>query len=82
MYTIDFKGPEWLTVESLDIQAKPLAPEKRDRFGILFGVDYGKNLSNDNQFIEVNSYLRLNKFYLGGGINSQGDIKGGIKIEL
>ena len=82
LYTVDFKGPEWLQVESLDIQARPLAPEKKDRFGILFGVDYGKNLNTNQNIIGIDSYIRFNKFYLGGGINSQGDLKGGIKIEL
>lgn len=82
IFRVDFKGPEWLKVESIDIQATPLVQEKKDKFGILLGIDYGKNINTNEKFLGLNSYIRYNKVYIGGGATSNGDIRGGIKIEF
>ena len=82
LYQVDFKGPDFLQLKSIDIQAEPMAPKEIDRVGFLFGVNYGKEMNTNMEFIEIDSYLRINKFYIGAGLNSKWDFKAGIKIEL
>lgn len=84
LYQIDFVGPEFLEVKSLNIQTEPIDKEedKKDNFGTLLGVNYGKNVVDDREFIGVNAYLRIRKFYIGIGATSNSDITGGVKVEL
>lgn len=82
LYQVDFKGPEFLELQSLDIQTEPIKETKRDKIGILLGTNYGKSMNTDTEFIGINAYLRVNKFYAGFGATSQNDFTAGIKIEL
>ena len=81
LYQIDFKGPKWLIVESIDIQAEPLAEETKDNWGTLIGFEYGKTLDIEEDIFEINVYQRYKKFYVGGAISSDKNLKVGLKFE-
>ena len=82
LYQVDFKGPDFLQVNSLDIQTEPIVSPIKDNWGTLIGVEYGKNLENKTNLLELNIYQRYKKLYIGASISTNKDIKGGIKIEL
>lgn len=82
LYQVDFKGPDFLELKSLDIQTEPIVEPVKDNWGTLIGVEYGKNLSSQENVFEVNLYQRYKKFYLGIAASTNKDLKGGIKIEL
>lgn len=82
LYQIDFKGPDFLELQSVDIQTEPILEQVKDNWGTLIGLEYGKNLDSNNNIFEINAYQRYKKFYLGGSISSNKNIKGGIKIEF
>ena len=85
LYQVDFKGPDFLELKSLDIQTEPILEPVKDNWGTLIGVDYGTNLdkaANLPNFVEFSVYQRYKKFYLGGGITSNKDVKGGLKFEF
>jgi len=82
LYRIDFKGPDFLEVKSLDIQTEPKIQLVKDNWGTLIGVEYGKSLEIDKSIFEVNVYQRYKKFYIGGAISSNNYLKGGIKFEF
>ena len=86
MFEANIKTPKFITVQNVDIQSIPLIynQPKKDNYGILVGINYGKNLNSNNsrQFLELDSFIRYKKIYLGGGINTRGDVKAGIKVEL
>ena len=82
LFEADIKGPEFLKISNVDIQSIPLTPEKPDNFGILMGVDYGVDFKNKTNFINVSSYIRNKKFYIGGGVNTNGQFSGGVKYEF
>ena len=81
LYQIDFKGPEWLTVESMDIQSEPMAKEPKDNWGTLVGFEYGRALDIEEDIFEINIYQRYKKFYIGGAISSNKNLKVGLKFE-
>lgn len=85
LYQVDFKGPHFLKVESLDIQTEPRIEPVKDNWGTLIGVGYGQSLDKVKQidnFVELNIYQRYKKLYLGIGVTTNKNIKGGLKIEL
>lgn len=85
LYQIDFKGPDFLELKSIDIQTEPIVEPVKDNWGTLIGVDYGTNLDkvkNIDNFVELSVYQRYKKFYLGVGVTTNKDVKGGIKIEF
>lgn len=82
LYQVDFKGPEFLELKSLDIQTEPVIQPVKDNWGTLIGLEYGKNLDSDENIFELNAYQRYKKFYIGGGVSSNKNIKGGFKIEF
>lgn len=81
-YKVITKLPEYFNINSIDVQSLPMDSNKKDNFGVLVGVDYVKGLNNTTDNIDFNSYLRINKFYIGGGFRTDNTIKGGIKIEF
>lgn len=81
-YKIMTKLPEFFELTSLDIQSLPIEQRKEDKFGILFGVDYVKGLDIVENNIDFNTYIRIKKFYIGGGYRTDNTLKGGIKIEF
>lgn len=81
LYRVDFKGPEWLVVESIDIQAEPLTKETKDNWGTLIGFEYGKTFNIEEDIFEINIYQRYKKFYIGGAISSDKNLKVGLKFE-
>jgi hypothetical protein len=82
LYQIDFIAPDFLDVKSIDVQSEPMAKEKKDNWGTLIGVDYGKNLESQRNIFGINIYKRYKKFYIGASIDSDKIVRGGIKIEL
>jgi hypothetical protein len=81
-YQIDFKGPDFLEVQSINIQTEPIIKYRADNWGTLIGVEYGKNLDTNLNMFEINAYQRYKKFYVGIAVSSNKDLKGGIKIEF
>lgn len=81
-YEVKTKFPEYFDVRSIDVQTLPVQQIKPDNFGILFGADYVKSLDAIKTEIDLNTYLRFKKFYIGGGIRTDNTIKAGIKIEF
>lgn len=82
LYQVDFKGPEFLKLKSLDIQTEPTETTSKDNWGTLIGVEYGQNLKNNTNIFEANIYQRYKKFYIGGSVSTNKDLKGGIKFEF
>jgi len=82
LYQIDFITPDFLDVKSIDIQSEPMAKEKKDNWGTLIGIDYGKNLETQKNIFGINIYKRYKKFYIGASIDTDKTVRGGIKIEL
>lgn len=82
LYQVDFKGPDFLELKSLDIQTEPMSEPVKDNWGTLIGVEYGQNLENKTNIFEVNLYQRYKKIYVGASVSTNKDLKGGIKIEL
>lgn len=82
LYQIDFIGPDFLEVKSLSIQTEPILKPVNNNWGTIIGIEYGKNLDTKTNIFEINIYQRYKKFYIGGSLSSNKDIKGGIKIEL
>lgn len=84
LYQVDFKGPPFIQVKSINIQTEPIEKEVKDKKGVLIGLSYGTNLDSkeSSNFVELNVYQRYNKFYIGGGVDTNKNVKGGVKIEL
>lgn len=82
LYQVDFKGPHFFEVESLDIQTEPILEPKKDNWGTLIGIEYGKNLDTKNNIFEINAYQRYKKFYIGGAVSNDNNLKAGIKFEF
>lgn len=82
LYQIDFKGPDFLELKSIDIQTEPLLEPVKDNWGTLIGIEYGKNLSSQENLFGINVYQRYKKFYLGVSVDTKENLKGGFKIEF
>lgn len=82
LYQVDFKGPDFLELKSLDIQTEPMEAIRPDNFGILIGADYIKDITENQQHLGINSYIRYKKFYIGAGATTQGSLNAGIKVEF
>ena len=82
LYQVDFKGPDFLELRSLDIQMEPIIENKRDNWGTLIGIEYGRNFEVDEQVFGINAYQRYKKVYFGGGISTDETAKVGIKVEF
>ncbi len=80
-YKVATKLPEFFNITSIDVQSLPMKEEKDD-WGILVGADYIKNLQTDRVDLGVDTYIRFKKFYIGGGVNTNMDLKGGVKFEF
>jgi hypothetical protein len=81
-YEANMKAPNFIQINSLDVQSTPIEPIKVDNFGILIGGGYGKDFGTGINYLEVGGGIRLKKFYieLEGNTNKQADI--GIKFEF
>lgn len=82
LYQIDFLAPEFIKVNSIDIQTEPMAKPIPDNWGTVIGIEYGKNLETKTNVFEINAYQRYKKIYFGGAISTNKDLKGGIKFEF
>jgi hypothetical protein len=82
LYQVDFKGPDFLEVKSMDIQTEPIKEHKPDNWGTLIGIEYGQNLDTKTNVFEINAYQRYKKFYIGIAVSTDQDLKGGTKLEF
>lgn len=82
LYQIDFKGPDFLEVKSINIQTEPQKKNEKDNSGILVGLNIEKDFTNNSTYYNPNAYYRFKKFYIGGGASTKGSGMFGIKIEL
>ena len=76
------KVPDFMKIGTIDIQALPQRVYKKDNWGYLFGVEYGRDLNTNINLININSYIRFKKFYIGGQFNTNNSYSYGIKIEF
>ena len=81
-YEANMKAPDFVQINSLEVQATPIEPVKVDNFGILLGAGYGKDFGTGTNYLKVGGGVRFKKFYidLEGNTNKQADI--GIKFEF
>lgn len=82
IFQADFKTPEWLTIEDVDIQAVPLEVPKPDNFGLLLGGSVGKDFKSDEVYGRISGGLRFKKFYIDIGAGTNQTLDGGIKFEF
>jgi len=82
IWTADFQTPDWLDIESVDIEAVPLDIPKKDRFGWLIGASYGKDFQNNTEYLRLSTGIRVDKFYIDVGASTNSTIDGGIKYEF
>jgi hypothetical protein len=83
IFTADFKTPEWLKIDNIDIQATPLEIPKPDNFGFILGSSYGHSFKEGGEdYLKVTGGIRYKKVYLevGGATNSS--VEGGLKFEF
>jgi hypothetical protein len=81
-YEANMKAPDFIQINSLDVEATPIDRVETDDFGILLGAGYGKDFGTGTNYLEVGGGVRFKKFYidLEGNTNKQADI--GIKFEF
>ncbi|MCB1712425.1 MAG: hypothetical protein KDH96_08095, partial [Candidatus Riesia sp.] len=82
IFQADFKTPEWLKIEDVDIQAIPLEPPKIDNFGWILGGGLGKDFKADETFVRLSAGLRYKKFFLDVGATTNQTLDAGIKVEF
>lgn len=81
-YKVTTKMPDYFNINSIDVQSLPIEKEEKDNWGILVGADYVNDFDSENKFLDVNSYLRYKKFYIGGGFRTDNTVKAGLKFEF
>lgn len=82
LYTIDFKHPDFLEIESIDVQATPLTVPKPDNFGILLGAGAGKDFRSGEVYGRISGGLRFKKIYVIVGGNTNQSVDGGVNFEF
>ena len=82
IYTIDFKAPEFLQIESIDVQATPLDTPKVDNFGFLLGGGAGYDFRSQEVYGRLSGDIRIKKFYIGVGAGTNQTVDGGVKFEF
>lgn len=82
LFRVNTKVPDWLQVNSIDVQSLPMTMPSEDKFGWLLGGGYGKDFRNDSDFLYISGGIRFKKIYweLNGGTNET--ISTGIKFEF
>lgn len=82
LYDFDLKVPDFIEVGEIDIQSLPKQQKKIDNWGYLVGVSYGQNLNSQINFINLNTYIRYKKLYIGIEGSTDGSLSGGVKVEF
>lgn len=82
LFIFNLKTPEFIEVGGIEVQSLPKETIKKDNWGYLFGAGYGQNINSKESFININSYIRYKKFYIGLEATTQGNLLGGIKVEF
>jgi hypothetical protein len=82
LFRVNTKVPDWLQVNSIDVQSLPMTLPKQDKFGVLLGGGYGRDFQDDSQFLYLSGGLRYKKIYLeiNGGTNET--LSTGLKLEF
>ena len=82
LFRVNTKVPDWLQVNSIDVQSLPMTLPTEDKFGWLLGGGYGKDFRNDSNFLYLSGGIRFKKIYLelNGGTNET--ISTGLKFEF
>ena len=78
----DVQVPSYIAVESLDILARPLDIPKIDNFGWILGASFGKDMSDDTEFVRLSAGFRYKKVYLDAGASSNQNLDLGLKFEF
>ena len=70
-FLTDLKAPDFITLESLDVQSLPLTPPKIDNFGFLAGGGVNRGFQDGSLGYEIMAGLRIKKFNLITSVNTQ-----------
>ena len=81
-FEANMRAPDFITINSLDVQATPMTPIKRDNFGILLGGGIGQDFRDDSNYIKLGAGVRFKKTYLMLEANSNKQADVGIKYEF
>lgn len=82
IFQIDFKTPEWLEVQSIDIQSTPIESIKQNNFGFLLGAGMERNFYENKSNIRIETGIRYKKMYLDLGISTSNIADLTLKFEL
>lgn len=78
----DLKAPDFITLESLDILAQPLEPQKVDNFGFLAGGKVNRNFTNGELGYEIIGGFRFKKVNILTSVNTNEEFGIGTLIEF
>ena len=67
-YSVNTKVPEFVTITGLNVEALPMAEKKVDNFGVIFGVNYGRNFLDKTNLYGVSGGIRYKKIYLDSDV--------------
>lgn len=82
IFQIDFKTPEWLEVQSIDIQSTPMESTKQNNFGFLLGAGVSREFNENRNNIRFETGIRYKKMYLDLGLNTSNIADLALKIEI
>ena len=82
IYQIDFKHPDFMSIESIEVQATPLTEVRPDNFGFILGAGVGKDFEDNNTFFKVNGGIRYKKVYLMIGGTTNQLVDGSLNFEF
>lgn len=82
IYQIDFKHPDFMSIESIEVQATPLTEVRPDNFGVLLGAGAGKDFRSGEVYGRISGGLRFKKIYVIVGGNTNQSVDGGVNFEF
>lgn len=82
IFTSDIKTPDWIEVESVDIQSTPLELYKPDNFGWIVGVGTGKDYKSHNDYMRFTGGIRFKKLYFEVGGTTEQTLDASLKVEF
>ena len=81
-YRVDTRLPDYINIESIDVQALPMTPQKKDNFGLLIGAGAGKDFKDNSTYLQLTSGIRYKKVYLNIGAGTNKTINGTVTFEF
>ena len=81
-FRTDLQAPDFISVASLEVLARPLDPVKVDNFGILAGGKINRNMENGNLTYEIIGGFRFKKINIITSVNTNTEFGLGALIEF